>query len=138
VERSWQRLNQSKKKVVYFIRGNKSHRYRWGNSRILYIGRTERNAKRPFESLEARAESLLSEYGMKTLDVVYIEARGRKRLDVSDRLEKASLYYFRQTFGDVPKANVAGSRHLELSEREKRLFNPGRIIDVLKRIGQTE
>lgn len=78
VEKAWKRLNQSKKKVVYFIRGNKPFRYRWGRSRILYIGRTERNAKRPFESLKARAEVLLAQRGMTSLDVVYIEAPERK------------------------------------------------------------
>jgi hypothetical protein len=75
---------------------------------------------------------------MKTLDGVYIEARGRKGLMSQIGLENACLYYFRQMFGDVPKANVVVSRHLELLAREKRLFNAQRIIDVLKRIGRTE
>ncbi len=75
---------------------------------------------------------------MTSLDVVYIEARGLQRVDVGEKLERACLYQFRQTFGDVPVGNVAGSRRLSLSGRDKRRFNLERIENVLTKASQPE
>jgi len=142
---SWKRLNQSKKKVVYFIRGDKPVKYRRGKrSRILYIGSTERNAKRPFESLRDRAEKLFEERGIRSLDVVYIEARGRKRLEkLEEMLEDACLYQFRNYYGLVPTGNIAGSERLPLDNdvrraRAKRYFNFDRIEEVLRQLSEVE
>ena len=120
VDKRFLQLFDSKKKVVYFIRGNKDLTYPFGRrSRILYIGRTERTGARPFESLRENAPELLKIHGMKNLEIVYLEARPRRKVDIARKLETASLHQFREHFGKVPEGNVKGTRHLELTDEGK-------------------
>ena len=124
-------LFDTKKKVVYFIRGNKNHRYPFGRmSRIMYIGRTQRTGSRPFESLRENAPNLLKMHGMKTLEVVYVEARPRKHVDIAGKLENAFLHEFRAQFGSVPIANIQGKKRLELTD-ERRYVNLQRVREIL-------
>ena len=115
-----------------------------GRSRILYIGSTERNAKRPFESLRDRAETLFEDSGARSLDVVYAEAARRQRVEkLEEILENACLFQFRRTYGEVPIGNVAGSSHLALDDARarataKRYFNFDRIEEVLRQLGEVE
>lgn len=132
VNKYFLRLFDSRKKVVYFIRGNKAIGYPFHRrSRILYIGRTERTGSRPFESLRENAPNLLERHGIKTLEVVYIEATGRQRVDIADKLERACLHEFRAYYGSVPVANIQGSRRIELDD-ETRYVNMDRVREVLK------
>ncbi len=124
-------LFDSKKKVVYFIRGNKKYRYPFGRqSRIMYIGRTQRTGERPFESLKENAPGLLKIHGMKTLEIVYVEGRPRKHVDIAAKLENAFLHEFRAQYGSVPKANIQGSRIIELTD-EKRYVNLQRVREII-------
>ena len=136
VDKYFLRLFDSKKKVVYFIRGNKALRYPFHRmSRILYIGRTERTGARPFESLRENAPELLKIHGMKNLEIVYIEAPPRQKVDIAGKLETACLHQFREYFGSVPRANKRGSKSLELRD-EKRYVNLGRVTQILKELSR--
>jgi hypothetical protein len=134
VDKYFLRLFDSRKKVVYFIRGNKAHRYPFHrSSRILYIGKTERTGARPFESLRENAPELLKIHGMKNLEIVYIEAPARQNVDIATKLETACLHQFREYYGNVPRANKRGSRILELSD-ERRYVNLQRVTEILKEL----
>ena len=131
VNKYFLRLFDSKKKVVYFIRGNKLQRYPFGRkSRILYIGRTQRTGARPFESLRENAPNLLKIHGMKTLEIVYVEGRPRPHVDIAAKLENAFLHEFRAQYGSVPTANIQGSRRLELTD-ERRYVSLQRVREIL-------
>jgi len=117
VRKSYTRLSDSKKKVVYFIRGNKGYPYEYGRSRILYIGRTEKAKARPFDSLKRRARNLLDIHGMRDLEIAYIEATPKQKVNITTKLENACLWIFRSEFGELPKENEKG-KHLKLSDEE--------------------
>jgi len=136
VDKRFLQLLDSRKKVVYFIRGNKDLRYPFGRrSRILYIGRTRRTGARPFESLTENAPQLLKIHGMKNLEIVYLEARPRQRVDLATKLETASLHQFREYFGKVPEGNVRGTRHLELTD-EGRYIDLKTLTEKLKKLSK--
>lgn len=136
VDKYFLRLLDTKKKVVYFIRGNKGLWYPFGRpSRILYIGTTHRTGVRPFESLRENAPNLLKLRGMKALEIVYVEAPGKQRVDIAEKLEIAFLHEFRAYFGKVPEANVQGIKRLELGDAG-RYVNLGRVREILKRLSQ--
>ena len=134
VHKRYLRLSDSKKKVVYFVRGNKDHKYRFGRSRILYIGRTEKAGARPFDSLKARARDLLDIHGMKDLEIVYIEGRPKQNVNIAEKLENACLWEFRAQFGELPVANTQGE-HLQLTD-EERYVNLQRIRDTLRELSR--
>ena len=108
VDKNFLRLLDTRKKIVYFIRGDKSIEYPWEHKRscILYIGTTKRKGRRPFETMMARAPRLLRIRGMKSLDFVYVKAPPKKHVDITKKLEKAFLHQFRGIFGKFPKENV--------------------------------
>jgi hypothetical protein len=130
VDKYFLRLFDSRKRVVYFIRGNKTVEYPFGRrSRILYIGRTQRTGARPFESLRENAPELLKIHGMKSLELVYVEAPPRQRIDIAEKLENSCLHEFRAIFGRFPIANAP--RRLELTD-ERRYVNLERVREILK------
>lgn len=132
VDKYFLRLFDSKKRVVYFIRGNKTVQYPFGRrSRILYIGRTQRTGARPFESLRENAPSLLKIHGMKGLELVYIEAPPRQRVDIAEKLENSCLHEFRALFGRFPQANTP--TRLELTD-ERRYVNLERVREILRQL----
>lgn len=130
VDKRFLRLLDTKKKVVYFIRGNKPIQYdpdfSGRRSRILYIGQTKRAGRRPLTSIMENAPELLEIHGVKSLDCVYVEAPPHKRVDIGPKLEKAFLHEFRAYFGKVPKANVRGSKRLEITD-EWRYVNKAKV-----------
>jgi hypothetical protein len=134
VDKSWKRLNESNRRVVYFIRGqDKAYRYprrtiNGGWSKILYIGKTEKhNATQPFNSLRRKAESLFKEvHGLRRLEVVYISALGRQAVPVADQLETACLDSFDEMYGRRPLGN----------ERTKRGPTTGALRKIYVRIGR--
>jgi len=108
VDKNFLRLLDTRKKIVYFIRGDKPIEYPWEHKRscILYIGTTKRKGRRPFETMMARAPKLLRIRGMKSLDFVYVKAPPKKHVDITKKLEKAFLHQFRRMYGTFPRENV--------------------------------
>jgi len=99
-------------RIVYVIRGNKSHKYPWNRrSRILYIGKTARTrGERPIESFLKRAPRLLNMRGMKEVEIMYLKVKPKKRVDIAEKLENACLLLFREHFGDWPTENHKGPK----------------------------
>ncbi|MDD5327607.1 MAG: hypothetical protein PHY02_07315 [Phycisphaerae bacterium] len=94
-------------KLVYIIRANKKLRYRFGNSRIAYIGTTKKGARRIASSAVWKGEDLLYCYGIKHLELHIVTCRKIQGVESWRKLERALILRFRESFGDVPVANSA-------------------------------
>lgn len=119
-------------RFVYIIRANKKINYRWGKSRIGYIGTTKKGAGRIASSAVWKGENLLSGHGIKHLEIMIIRCGRKQAVETWRKLERALLLKFRELFGDIPFANKAGSRLIWNDERK--YFKNSRLEDILKRL----
>ena len=94
-------------KLVYIIRANRKLRYRFGNSRIGYIGTTRKGARRIASSAVGKGEDLLYRYGIKHLELHIVTCGKIRGIESWKKLERALILRFRESFGDVPVANSA-------------------------------
>ena len=99
-----------KKKLVYAILAQKPLRYRWGRSRVAYIGTTKKGVARIAQSVAARAEHVLGLYGVREFEVRILTCAPRRAVETWKKLERALLLLFRQRYGDLPKCNTVGKR----------------------------
>ena len=97
-------------KLVYLARANKKIRYPWGQSRIAYIGTTKKGASRIASSSVWKGGDLLSEYGIKHLDLNIVVCGKRPGVETWKKLERALIIRFREIFGSIPKANTMGKK----------------------------
>ena len=95
-------------KLVYVARANKPYRYRWGRSRIVYIGTTKRGVYRIASSAAAKSTDLLGKWGIRHLDFHIVQSGKLQSVETWKELERALLLMFKETFGDVPYANTQG------------------------------
>lgn len=124
------RIALGKKKLVYVIRAQKSLRYPWGRSRIAYIGTTKHGMARFAQSAAAKAESVLNLYGVREMEVSIITCGSRPNVKTWVKLERALLFVFRRTYGDIPKCNTVGKGFRE--KDEFRYVSPRRVERVLQ------
>jgi hypothetical protein len=94
-------------KLVYIIRANRKLRYRFGDSRIAYIGTTRKGARRIASSAVGKGEDLLYRYGIKHLELHIVTCGKIQGIESWKKLERALILRFRESFGDVPVANSA-------------------------------
>jgi hypothetical protein len=100
------RSHQWTDKMVYILAANKSHKYRNGRSRILYIGTTKKGADRPAASAVNKAsEAFYKLRGVKTIDVHIVTCAPRRAMQTWKRLESALLNVFRNRYFQLPKYN---------------------------------
>lgn len=97
-------------KLVYIARANKKLRYPWGKSRIAYIGKTKRGARRITSTAAWKGEDLLFGYGVKHLEFNVVVCRKVPGLESWTKLERALLIRFREKYGDVPRGNNIGKK----------------------------
>lgn len=117
------------KKLVYVILAQKKLRYRWGRSRIAYIGTTKTGGARIATSVARRAENILNRYGVREFHVRIVTCAARRNVKTWRELEHALLLGFREIYGDVPKCNIQRSKGKE--KGEFRYFNRLRIKKIL-------
>jgi len=92
--------------MVYILAANKSHKYRNGRSRILYIGTTKKRADRPAASAVNKASEVFYKVrGVKTIDVHIVTCAPRKAIQTWKRLESALLDVFRNRYFQLPRYN---------------------------------
>jgi len=119
-------------KLVYVARANKKIRYAWGSSRIVYIGTTKKGAKRVASSAAWKGETLLYDYGIRSLEYHVVTCDKVPGLETWKKLERALLIRFRERFGRGPRANKVGAwTHWK---DEKKYFSEeklDRVIDGL-------
>jgi flavin-binding protein dodecin len=100
------RSHQWVDKMVYLLAANKSHKYKNGRSRILYIGTTKKGADRPAASAVNKASEAFYELrGVRTIDVHIVTCSPRKAMQTWKRLESALLDVFRDEYFELPKYN---------------------------------
>ena len=107
------RVSIGKKRLVYVILAQKPLKYRWGRSRVVYIGTTKKGMARIAQSVAARAETVLDLYGVREFHVRILTCAPRPGLDSWVKLERALLLAFREKYGDLPKCNSAGKNMRE-------------------------
>jgi hypothetical protein len=92
--------------MVYILAANKSHKYRNGRSRILYIGTTRKGADRPAASAVNKAsEAFYKLRGVRTIEVHIVTCAPRKAMQTWKRLESALLDVFRNRYFQLPRYN---------------------------------
>jgi hypothetical protein len=100
------RSRQWTDKMVYILAANKSHKYRNGHSRILYIGTTKKGGNRPAASAVNKAsEAFYKLRGVKTIDVHIVTCAPRRAMQTWKRLESALLDVFRNRYFQLPRYN---------------------------------
>ncbi len=95
-------------KLVYVARANKAHRYRWGESHIVYIGTTKAGVHRIAGSAASKASMLLGKWGIRQLEFYIVQSSKLQNAETWRMLERALLITFKEMFGDVPVANKQG------------------------------
>lgn len=117
-------------KLVYCLLAGRAHPYRYGRSRIVYIGTTKNGVSRIATSVAAKAEKILSAHGVQELHVRVITCKPRQRVKTWLKLERAALLTFRELYGQIPRYNSQGSHMTETDEFE--YFSRARIRRVLE------
>jgi hypothetical protein len=128
------RVSVANDRLVYLLVANKLLHYRYGNSKIAYIGTTQKGIDRIAQSVAARAESILRLHGVNGFQVRILTCRRRKHVSTWKKLERASLLVFRKEFGEVPRFNKQGSKIKETDEF--RYFKYGRISELIAKLSE--
>jgi len=119
-----------KKKLVYAILVKKSLKYKWGRSRIAYIGTTKKGVARIAQSVAARAHDVLSIYGVREFMVRIVTFSPRPNVKTWQKLERALLIVFLHKYGEIPKCNTQGKK---MKERDEfKYFTRSRLDRVLE------
>jgi hypothetical protein len=105
-----------KKKLVYVILVKRSLKYKWGRSRIAYIGTTKKGVARIAQSVAARAHDILSIYGVREFMVRIVTCSPKPGAKTWQKLERALLIVFRHKYGELPKCNTQGKNMRQLNE----------------------
>src|SRR5271168_3808608 len=96
----------TKKRIVYIIAINTPLRYKYGRSRIIYIGTSKRGANRLAASASHRGRDAFKELrGVKTVGVHIVTCASRKALKSWAKLEASLLDTFFRTHGTLPHYN---------------------------------
>lgn len=120
------------KKLVYVLVAEKTIRYSWGRSKILYIGTTRRGGERVAQSVATRADVILQQHGVRVFHARVISCSPRRRVRTWVKLERALLLSFRERFGDLPMCNAGG--RLMKERDEFRYFNRERIREIIRQL----
>ncbi len=96
--------------LVYIAVANKPMRYRYGRSRIVYIGTTRAGASRIAQSAAGKANHMLALHGVTHLQFYVVSCPRRQRVQTWKKLERGLLLCFREQFGEVPECNTQGRR----------------------------
>lgn len=119
------RVSIGKQKMVYVLVCDKRLRYPNGESRVAYIGTTEKGLSRIAQSVAARAEDILALLGVRNFHARVVTCASRQHVRTWRKLERAMLLRFRELYGVVPRCNSQGKNMKVVDEfqyfREKRV-----------------
>lgn len=120
-------------KLVYVLLTSRQLKYRYGKSRVAYIGTTKKGARRIMQSAAQKAGELLELRGIKTLEAHIVTCSRRQGVETWKKLERALLLEFRSQFGEVPTGNSQGKA---MKERDEfRYFQRNRIRSIVAALG---
>ena len=118
-------------RLVYFAVANKKFKYRYGRSRIVYIGTTQKGAARIASSAASKANDLLSLHGVTHLEFYVVTCARRQRVKTWRKLERGLLLTFRELYGEIPKCNSQGSK-MKWTD-EQRFFTQRRLKTTVQK-----
>jgi hypothetical protein len=118
-------------RLVYIAVSNKALRYRYGRSRIVYIGTTRAGASRIAASAAAKAKEMLALYGVRHLEFHVVRCPRRQNVQTWRILERGLLLTFREEYGEVPSCNTQGKRMKWRDERK--YFTGGRLRSIIEK-----
>jgi hypothetical protein len=127
------RLAVGGEKLVYAIAVGRTQKYRYGRSRVVYIGSTGGGIDRIATSAAQKAREVLRLHGVDDFEVRVITCRGRRRVKTWRKLERALLLMFRQQYGEIPHLNRQGKGIRETDEFK--IFARERIRKVVDELG---
>src|SRR5690606_24986532 len=110
---------------------NKAFRYKYGKSRIVYIGTTKTGTSRIAQSAVDKSKELLTLHGIKQLEFYVVTCTSVRNLQSWKKLERALILTFRQMYGDPPKENKQG-RKMKLGD-EYKYFNRNQLEKVIQK-----
>lgn len=93
------------KHLVYLLVADKSERYPWKESPILYIGTTAKGVARIASSAAHRADDIFERYGVHRFVVRVVTCQRRAGMQTWKVLEKDLLRRFKARHGEVPALN---------------------------------
>jgi hypothetical protein len=124
------RVSIGKKKLVYAILVKRALKYPWGRSKIAYIGTTKKGVARIAQSVAARAQDVLSIYGVREFMVRIVTCSPKPGVKTWQKLERALLLVFRHKYGALPKCNTQGKK---MKQRDEfKYFTRRRLERVLE------
>lgn len=124
------RVSIGRKKLVYVIVAKRGLKYRWGKSKVAYIGTTKKGMARIAQSVAARAQDVLGLRGVREFTVRIVTCPPRPNVKTWEKLERALLLVFRHKYGDLPKCNTAGKN---MKQRDEfRYFKRERLEKLLE------
>jgi hypothetical protein len=125
------RVSTNHDKLVYVITTDKPLRYKKGSSHIAYIGETRSGVERIATSLASKADTLLTQWGVRHLVVRVVTCRPLQRVKTWKKLETALLLCFRDRHGQWPLLN---KRVKQLPSDEFAYFRKPRVKTVLREL----
>lgn len=123
-----------KSRLVYFILANRTLKYKYGDSRIAYIGTTKNGLSRISQSAATHAETVLGLHGITSFDVHLVTCKPKPGVKTWHILERAILLEFRAIYGEIPHCNSDGSKFKEMKEFET--FARERVRKIIKELGE--
>ena len=95
-------------RLVYLAVANRRINYKYGRSKIVYIGTTRKGAQTIAQSAAKQAKELLGIHGVRELNFFVVACGPRQGLKTWKKLERALIILFRERTGEVPKGNKQG------------------------------
>jgi len=123
------RVSLGGERMAYVMLANRRIAYRFGQSRIVYIGTTRKGVGRIASSAASKAAQVLTMHGIREFGVRVVTCRPRRNVKTWVKLERALILTFRQVYGDVPVFNTQGKRLLETDEF--RYFHRERLLAIV-------
>ena len=116
--------------LVYIACANKTIRYRYGQSPVVYIGTTQNGISRIAESAAHTAKKIFDRHGIRQLGFYVVSCTSRKKLASWRVLERALLLTFRSDYGEVPYLNTQG-KNIK-SHGEQKFFSGNRLRTIIQ------
>ena len=120
--------------LAYALVARTPVRYPAGRSRIVAIGMSHNGLAPVATSLARRAEQILVRRGISECEVRVVTCRGRRRARTWEKLERALLLVFRETFGDIPIGNSRGGSIREQDEFQ--YFSRAAVKQVIEELSE--